>query len=248
MSCLTLRVGPLLGTSFAGCTLTVYRIIKPGFVRSLIFFVLDMLRFFCLSYPALAIAHRTSPLSLRPCARRRAFRYHSLAAFILVTRLFHLCGAHHAMQNLRRRAVSHRQDNSALLSLLFPPFLLSPFVVYLYITLSPGPGEGHRRTHAIEPFFSLFPSPQDSRYARYYSPRAFQAFRERGLFPSLFLPCAFAFPSGTRTRFGPDLSPNSLAAQTFHLRYTIMHGLTFNWLCNNFKPQFGRRPTPASAR
>ena len=73
----------------------------------------------------------------------------------------------------------------------------------------------------------------------YDSPRALQAFRERGLFPPLFLPYALAFPSGTRPRFGPDLSPNSLAAWTFHLRYTIMHGLPFNWLCNNFKPQFG---------
>jgi len=34
--------------------------------------------------------------------------------------------------------------------------------------------------------------------------------------------CAFAFPSGTRTCFGPDLSPNSLAVWTSHLQYTFL--------------------------
>ena len=41
------------------------------------------------SFPTLAIGHRTSPPSLRPCTHFCAFRYHSLAAFILDTGLLH---------------------------------------------------------------------------------------------------------------------------------------------------------------
>jgi len=98
----------------------------------------------------------------------------------------------------------------------------STCVAYLYITLSPGPGEGYRRTHATQPLLSLFPFAYH-RLEPLVTPVMiplvrFRPFENAASFP-LFLPCAFAFPLGTRTRFGPDLSPNSLAAWTVHLRY-----------------------------
>ena len=90
--------------------------------------------------------------------------------------------------------------------------------------LSPGPVKVIIEPMELQPRFSLAPRlrvvHQAFRYARYNSPRAHSVFRERDLSPSPSLPCAFASPSGTRTRFGLDLSPDSLAVWTFHLRYS----------------------------
>jgi len=99
---------------------------------------------------------------------------------------------------------------------------VSTCVAYLYTTLSPGPGEGHRRTHAIEPLFPLFPFAYlrlKTCYARYDFPSGAPGLSETRPLSLSLLPCAFAFPSGARTSFGPDLSRNSLAVWTVHLRY-----------------------------
>ena len=56
--------------------------------------------------------------------------------------------------------------------------------------------------------------------------------------------CAFAFPSGTRTRFGSDLSPNSLAVWTFHLQYNIeAHLQYYQKKCSDFKISESRHRT-----
>jgi len=77
-------------------------------------------------------------------------------------------------------------------------------------SISASPNLWNRMPHPF-PFLARVPSPPDSRYARYDSPRAFSAS------PS---PCAFAFPSGSRTHLGSRDYPSDSPVWTCRPRYT----------------------------
>ena len=78
---------PLFGTPCSpGSYHTAYSCIHSIFIRSLILlFVLDPSLVASLSSSTLAVGHRTSLSSFRPCDRRRALGYNILAAFNLDT-------------------------------------------------------------------------------------------------------------------------------------------------------------------
>jgi len=89
-------------------------------------------------------------------------------------------------------AIGHQDDTIPLYSC----------VAYLYLIPPPGPGQTGEYSPTLSPLSIRVPTPQDSCYARYDSPRALSTFLERGLSLS---PSRLCLPPGLQTRW--DLWP-----------------------------------------
>jgi len=132
--CDTSPVGPSLGATYRRTHILLFlgHSFPLLYVSSPLFRLRTPALPLLLAFFYLSIGHGTTPLPLRPCARRCAFGYNSLHCFLYGHRTFLLTSP---------RGLSP-QDEFSLIFLPLSPFCSPLCITYLYLTPSPGLGQG----------------------------------------------------------------------------------------------------------